>query len=247
MTAHLSGSGRHDGLRHLAFTLGATLAALALTACSTNLHPGNAAIVNGTAISQSQVDTVTSSVCSYITALAKTSPAQSAAPPQQYGIADLKASLTSSLVQFAITQDVADHTHLTVRTAQIDALASQYTLPDGLSTAEKATMQTYFDEASRAQILQSLIGANLKDRSVTTSDSLTSSQIADPNKKFMDTYYKAADVSLNPSYGTWNGTRIDAGTGSLSDPVYTPSPTATTSGAVPATGAATLPDAQKCG
>lgn len=198
-------------------TVGIGAAALSLTGCSTDLHPGTAAIVNGTSITQSQIDDVTSAVCAYVVEVGK-----QGGQPQDYGIADLKSSLTSTIVQFEITRQVAKDQGLSVSPAQIDAVAAQFGLPQGLSSEDEKEVQDYFDEAAEATLLQAVIGAHAKDKQVTDAEDLTQDQI-NAEKPFMDRYYESADVEVNPAYGTWNGKRIKPGTGSLSEPVRTSS------------------------
>ncbi len=207
-------------------TLGIGAAALALTGCSTDLHPGNAAVVDGTSISQGQIDDLTGAVCSYVVGVN-----QQGGQPQDLGIADLKSSLTSTVVQFEITRHVADQLGLTVSQAQVDAQTARFGLPTGLDASDQKLVEGYFDEAAEATILQAVIGAHLKDERVTSGTDVTQEQI-DANKPFMDTYFEKANVDINPSYGTWNGKSIDPGTGSLSVQVDTPT--------------ASLPATQKC-
>ncbi len=206
--------------------VGIGVATLALTGCSTDLHPGNAAVVDGTRITQSHIDDVTAAVCSYVVEAGK-----QGGQPQEYGIADLKSSLTSTIVQFEITRQVADEMGLSVSQAQVDSQTARYGVPTGLSAADEKTVKDYFDEAAEATILQAVIGAHLKDDQVTSGNDVTQEQIDAP-KPFMNNYFQAANVDVNPSYGTWNGKSIDPGTGSLSAPADSKSEP--------------LPAAQKC-
>ena len=206
--------------------VGVGAAALVLAGCSTDLHPGNAAVVDGTRITQSHIDDVTNAVCSYVVEAGK-----QGGQPQEIGIADLKSSLTSTLVQFEITRQLAEERGLSVSQAQIDAQAARFGLPTGLSAADEKLVQNYFDEAAEATLLQALIGANDKDPSVTDASDLTQAEI-DAQKPFMNAYFEAANVDVNPAYGSWNGKSVEAGSGSLSAEVATPS--------------TALPDDQKC-
>ena len=53
-------------------TVGLGAAVLALAGCSTDFHPGSAAVVNDTAITQGQVDDITDAACAYTAALRET-------------------------------------------------------------------------------------------------------------------------------------------------------------------------------
>jgi hypothetical protein len=211
-------------------TVGFGAAVLALSGCSVDFHPGSAADVNGTAISQGQVNDITDAACSYTAELRKT---DSRYP--LVGLADLRSGIVTGMVQEEITQQVADKQGLTVSDAQVNSIAVQNvnSIPDAVPDDDREALTTFFDDQARSNILQALIGKHAKDSSVTDAGDLTTDEIGAASKPWMKAYFEDADVSVDPSFGHWNGTTLDPGTGSLSQPASTEK--------------AELTDAEQCG
>lgn len=221
--------------------------ALAVTAattlgCGLDLHPGAAATVDGDEISQDSVDQLVSAACNFIEV-----GNEGSATPRQVGASTLRSSLTSTLVGFALTDKAvdADHLDLTVYSADVES-ADTTKLPDGLSDTDATLLDDFFYDLAQEQVQQATIGAHLKDDSVTTSADVSSNDVALASD-YMTTLFSAADVDVNPGYGTWDGSVVNAGSGSLSDPVsseakYTAENASSGSGDVSG-----LPPTQVCG
>ncbi len=218
------------------------ITALAATGCGLDLHPGVAATVDGEQISQDRVDQLVSAACNFIDV-----GNESSATPRQVGMTTLRSSLTSTLVGFAITDKAvdADHLDLTVYSADVES-ADTTEVPDGLSDDDTALLDDFFYDLAQEQVQRATIGAHLKDDSVTTSKDVRSDDVAHASG-YMTTLFSAADVDVNPGYGTWDGNVVNAGSGSLSDPVsgeakYTAENASSGSGDVSG-----LPPTQVCG
>jgi hypothetical protein len=193
-------------------TVGFGAAVLALSGCSAGFHPGNAAAVDGTTISESSVDDVMDAACAYTEDFAKQN-----AQVQKLDRVEYRGVFLTGMIQAAITDEIATSQGLTVSDAQVEstAVTSVNSIPDSLSDSETDALTQYFEDQARSSIQQALIGKHADDPSITNGSQLTSDEIS-ADKPHMTTYFKEADVDVNPSYGTWNGTSIDSGTGSLS-------------------------------
>jgi hypothetical protein len=199
--------------------LGFGAAALVLSGCSTDLHPGMAAIVDGTTITQGSIDDLVDAACVYTKEYRKQDDRV-----QPVKLADIRASFVTGEVQSAITQNVADDLGLTVGQAQVEetAVQSVNSIPDSVPDDDRDVLTDYFDKQAETSILQAVIGKHQQDDSVTDGSQVTSDEIQ-ATKPFMKPYFEKADVDVNPSYGQWNGSTLDKGTGSLSLQVSTPS------------------------
>jgi hypothetical protein len=91
-------------------------------------------------------------------------------------------------------------------------------MPTGLSDSDKKVLTGFFYKQAKAQVQQAVIGAHLKDPSVTTSAGVGMSSASDASS-YVVGKLKAADVDVNPQYGEWNGRTVATASGSLSDPV----------------------------
>jgi len=192
---------------------GAALAVIAVAGCGTDLHPGAAAVVDGTTISQGEVGDLTSAFCTSIeqqrTSSGRSQPTTS--------IAELKRNLTGSLIQFQLTQDAADELGLSVSDAAVaDFLKQQQvSVSESLPDDDQQLIEDFFDQAARNQLLLALIGAHQKDPSVTTIDQVTSDE-TQAGTTYMQKYAADHDVTVNPSYGTWGDQGLGLSSGSLS-------------------------------
>lgn len=216
------------------------VAVVALTGCDAQLHPGDAAVVNGTSISQDDVDDVVTAVCNYIEIANK-----SAEQPSNPAFSDLRSSFLGLLIQFDIVSAVTSELGLTIYPADIEK-AAQFPLPDELSQEDQDIINDYLYQQAESQVGQATIAAHETDSGVTNSTGVT----IDPNSPPPDAVQQAladADVSVNPGFGSWDGTTVTTSSGSLSDLVSTPKPTSNEGGASAPTDTGDLPPSQVCG
>lgn len=216
----------------------AGMATLLLTGCGTGIRPGAAAVVNGHVISQDEVDELVLAACDYSKAVRLE---QGGAEPTQ-SMATLRSSLAEALIQFEITNAAAAQLGLSVSDAKVAELTSANPMPPGLSRSSRDLLEEFFYKASRAQLQQAVVGAHLRDPEVTTADAVTPADL-EAATKYLDSFASKQDVSVNPSYGEWDGSALVDVSGSLSDPVST-TPTPADSAADPVEG---LPPSQVCG
>lgn len=192
------------------------VAVLGVTGCT--FHPGTAAVVNGTTISQSKVDDLVGAACSFTALNRLKNPAPSG---PSSSIAFFKHLFTQDLISFAITDKAARLLHITVSQGAIARIAGQPEFPAGLSSSDKASLEEFFSGTTRARVQQAVIGAHLKDPSVTTADSVTPDDVdtlAQSANPYMARFTRQQSVQVNPSYGSWNGSMVGATDGSLSAP-----------------------------
>lgn len=216
----------------------AVVVGLALSGCGTKFHPGQAAIVDGDAISASHVDDLVLAACDYSE---RVRVEQGGAEPTQ-SIASLRFGLMQALIQFDITDAAARQLGLSVSDAKIAEAASTTTMPPGLSSSSESLLKQFFSDSAKAQLQLAVIGAHLRDPKVTSADSVNSSdmQAATP---YLKKFAAKQEVTVDPSFGRWNGTTLVSASGSLSDPVSTTPP----SPGGPSPAVADLPPSQVCG
>ena len=186
--------------------------ALVLSGCSTDLHPGSAAVVEGTNITQGSLDDLVNAACTYTKEFREQD-----ARVQELNLAEIRATFLTGEVQAEITRKLAAEQGLTVAPAQVEqaAVRSVSSIPDTVPEDDRQVLTDYFDEQAETSILQAVIGKHRQDKSVTDGSQVTADEIA-ASKPFMQTYFENADVDVNPEYGSWNGSTLDKGTGSLS-------------------------------
>jgi hypothetical protein len=193
----------------------AVVAALGLTSCGSNLHPGVAARVNGTSISEGQVDDVTQALCAYL----KLANDQGAQQQQQYPRSSIRsATALGNLIYMQLMNSLAESRHLTALPSDIQAAASQTPIPSGLSKSDADALRTFFYGFAKAQVQQSTLAANLRNPDKTTSEGLTPGAVSGSEPVLKD-WSEKADVDVNPAYGVWDGSQVQPGSGSLSEPV----------------------------
>lgn len=203
--------------RVLAALATAAVGVLVLSSCDSQVHPGAAAVVDGTRIEQSDVDDTANALCNLL--LANPGSEQSSSPT----FADLRSSLTDFEIQVMTADSVAEAQGLTIYPADVDAIASQLSLPDGLSADDVDTLQSYVDDISRLWVTSATINAHADDASVTSSTDQTVDPNAPPPVPVAVTQQlEEQDVSVNPMYGVWDGSAVTSGSGSLSAPVSAP-------------------------
>jgi hypothetical protein len=193
----------------------ALAAAFGLSSCGAELHPGVAAEVDGTSISEGHVDDLTHALCSYL----KAANARGSAQQNQFPISSIRSQTAlGDLIYMQLMESLAESRDLTVRPSDVQAAADQTPIPDGLSAADAATLKDFFYDFWRAQVQQSTLAANLRDPNQTTSEGVTPGAVSGSEPVLQD-WSEKADVNVNPAYGVWNGSQVKPGSGSLSDPV----------------------------
>ena len=227
--------------RHL---LGAALVTvLALTGCGTNLSPGVAVSVNGTRVSDDEVDDLVTTVCAFFEIQRE----ESGQAGPSLAIGDLRTFVLQTLISNQLTDEAARDLELTVTEAAIVAeSASIGELPAALTEGEQARLTDYVRNSSQQRLQQTAIGAHLEDDSITSVDAVDDQDMA-LAQDYLDDYYGKQDVDLAPSFGTWDGQALVEGTGSLSDPVSTTAVPEPTSEQEAADQVKALPPSQACG
>jgi hypothetical protein len=236
-----SGSARRRALPAAVLGL---VAALALSGCGADLQPGAAATVKhdgvegagavDLTIDEGTVDDLTSAFCSYITEANKT-----AQQPQQIAQSTIRYQLLNALIAFDLMGSLSDSRGFTMRPSDIAAAAAQGSppLPDGLSDSDKDLLTQFLNDTAVATLEQSVLAANLSDSGQTTSEGVTPGATSGSDG-VKNQWFEQADVKVNPSFGTWDGKQVVAGSGSLSNLV---------SGGGASADPSTLPSTQVCG
>lgn len=231
------------GLRRMALAALAGATAVLLSACTADIHPGSAAVVDGTSISEGSIDTLVQAGCAYETEMGKID-------RQTYpvlSISTLRANFVNVLIRNQLARDAAAKIGgLHVSQDQVAKFAAGNTIPPDLEDPEKSQITEFFKNSAETDLLVALIGAHLKDDTVTDASNVQQADL-DAGQKYLATYSKDADVSVSPSIGTWNGTSIEAGSGSLSVLAVTPTTPQVVPGQPAPNPAETLPPSQQCG
>lgn len=234
---------RLRGVRRMAMVVLVGATGLVLSACTADIHPGSAAVVDGTSISESRINTLVTAGCAYETEMGKID-------PQTYpvlSISSLRANFVNVLIRNQLARDAAAKIGgLRVSQDQVMKFAAGNTIPPDLAEPEKSQIKDFFMESAETDLLVALIGAHLKDDTVTDASNVQQADL-DAGQKYLTTYAKTADVSVNPSLGTWNGTTLEPGSGSLSVLAVTPTTPEAIPGQPAANPATTLPPSQQCG
>lgn len=187
----------------------AVVGAVVVSGCT--FHPGQAAVVNGTNISQGTVDDLVHAGCSFFKAQRMQSGGAAPATSTSY----LRHLFTLNLISFKIIDKAASKLHLTVSPAVIARITSSQTLPDALQGTDRERLQGFFKMSTRADLQKAVIGAHLKDPSVTNADHVQPGQIND-SVKYLRTFTLQQYVTVNPAYGTWSHGQLLDTDGSLS-------------------------------
>jgi hypothetical protein len=210
-----------------------------LAGCGLRFHPGEAAVVDGTAITAGHVDDLVLAACDYSKQVRLS---QGGAVPAQ-STASLRSNLIKALIEFVITDRAASKLGLTVSDARIAQLAGSTTMPAGVSSSTKTLLSEFFHNSAKAQLQQAAIGAHLRDPSITTADTVTQSDLSAATE-YLNEFAAKQHGSVDPSFGKWDGTKLVDTSGSLSDPVSaTPTPVTGNS----ASAVKDLPPSQVCG
>lgn len=195
--------------RRYGIGVAACVGAILVSGCQ--FHPGQAAVVNGSDISQSSVDDLVQAGCGFFEAQRASTGGGEPATPTSF----LRNLFTESLISFKIVDKAASEMGLTVSPATIAKASEGQVIPKGLRGRDRELLQNFFTLSTRSDLQQAVIGAHLKDPSVTNADDVTQSQIADA-QKYLKAYRLKQAVSVNPAYGTWSHGQVVDSDGSLS-------------------------------
>jgi hypothetical protein len=229
--------------RRYGIAVAASVGALAMSGCT--FHPGQAAVVNGSDISQSTVDDLVQAGCGFF----KAQRVQTGSGQPATSTAFLRTLFTENLISFKIIDKAASRLHLTVSPAAIAKASAGQSLPTGLQGEDRTRLKSFFEMSTRADLQQAVIGAHLKDPSVTNADHVVASQIAD-SRAYLKAFTLKQQVSVNPAYGTWSHGRVIDSDGSLSAAESTPARTwlkLRSANSAGTGGVAGLPPSQVCG
>lgn len=239
----LASMDRRRGGRFSRTATSAVLAMLGLSAlsgCSTHLSPGVAATVNDQAIQQDRIDSVVHAACAYTAATAGADRA-----PTPVSLANLRATITAALVQFAVIDRAASAMKLSVDQATIVENSSQNAIPPGLSKPDTGALKGFFYDIGKSTAQTQLIGAHLADPSVTTIKQVKTDNTQQASA-YLAKYVTKQDVRVNPAYGRWDGSTVVGGSGSLSDPVSALAKASETAASNSQANTADLPKSQVC-
>jgi hypothetical protein len=193
----------------------AAVGALALSGC--DVHPGTAAVVNDQSISEGHVDDLVLAACDF----SKVQRLQTGGTEPSTSMAYLRNVLLQNLISFKITHEAATNRHLTVSEAKIAEASQGQSIPAGVSADDRDLLNQFFVDSARWELEQAVIGANLKDPSVTNADNVTSSNVqgfVQRAQAFLTRFTENQHVVVNPAYGSWNGQTLEDSNGSLSAP-----------------------------
>jgi hypothetical protein len=222
----------------------AVVGVLAVTGC--DAHPGSAAVINGSSISQSKVDNLVLAACDFT----KVGRVQSGGTTPGQSMANLRHVILQDLITFEIAGEAAAHLHLTVSQAKIGEATANQSIPQSLSSSEREQLQQFFRASSVAQLQQAVIGAHLNDPTVTNADSVTNNNVAklvSQAQKYLQTFTAKQDIVVNPQYGAWNGHTLVDASGSLSKPASQAALRWITLRRSASSSVAELPPSQVCG
>jgi len=188
------------------------VAGSAVLASGCTFHPGQAAVVNGSEISQGTVDDLVQAGCHYFEAQRKVD--GSGVGPTK-SVAYLRHLFTSNLISFELVDTAASDLHLTVSDAVVAKRSQAPALPTGMSQQDKDLLNQFFADSTRASLQQAVIGAHQADPSVTNADNVTPNTIA-AGRAYVRNLAPSQAVTVNPAYGTWSHGRLLCTDGSLS-------------------------------
>lgn len=220
----------------------AVVAAMGLTGCGADLQPGAAATVQhdgvdntgavDVTIGEGTVDDLTSAFCDYILEANKSAGQQ----PQQVAVAGLRSNILNALIAFELMRSLAETRGLTMRESDVAAATDQLSppLPAALSDHDKDLLSKFLDDSARATLEQSTLAANIRDPGSTTSAGVTPGAVSG-SEPVVQAWSEKAKVEVNPSYGSWDGSQVQPGSGSLSDLVSSASDATVDPGSLPRT------------
>lgn len=183
------------------------VAATATSGCM--FHPGSAAVVNESAISQGTIDDLVVAGCGFFKAQRM---ADGGATPDT-STAWLRNVFTGSLITIRIVDKAADQLHLSVSPAAV-AKATQ-TLPSSMSSHDQEVLGAFLEDSARSELQRAVIGAHLKDPTVTNAEGVTPDDIP-AAERYLKAFTARQHVEVSPAYGTWSGGTLVDSDGSLS-------------------------------
>lgn len=204
--------------RRLRFAAVAVVGALGLSACT--FHPGQAAVVNGSSISQSSVDDLVLAACAY----SKVLRVQQHGPAPTTSVAYLRNVFTDQFVSFKIADKAAAALGITITPSAIHTITASEPVPTTLGSTDRSHLIAYFTDSARAELQAAMIGAHLKHKTYSSYQISKLGQTAaqvyiSAGQAYLATYTAAQDVSVNPAYGTWQQNKVVDTDGSLSSAV----------------------------
>jgi hypothetical protein len=167
-------------------------------------------VVNGSDINASTVDDLVQAGCGFFEA---TNAESGGGEPTS--TAFLRNLFTQNLISFKIIDQAFSDLNLTVSDAAIADKSANQSIPAGLQGEDRRRLRDFFTMSTRADLQQAVIGAHLKDPSVTNADNVVETDIGNA-RRYLKAFTLKQHVSVNPAYGTWkNGEVLDTD-GSLS-------------------------------
>jgi hypothetical protein len=188
----------------------AVLLAVVVSGCGTSLNPGAAAQVNDQRITQSEVDDMVMAACEF----SKVARLEAGGKDPQSSMAALRETVIGAKVQFALTEQAAEELGITVSDAAVTA--AMQTVPPQLTGDAADLVRDFFHDAAKAQVQQAVIGAHSVDSSVTDDSAPMSDENLAAGEQFLQEYAAEQDIEVNPEFGTWDGSKVSRGSGSLS-------------------------------
>lgn len=244
MTPSLTGG--HRGRRLVLRSGLAAIAVLAVASCGTDLNPGAAATVGDTTITQSTVDDTVTAACEYSEKSREQS--GSGTEPTQ-SVANLRASVTRQLVQLEVTDVATERLGLTVNESTVSGIAAPNidSIPESIDEDTRELLSDFFTEQARSILGQAVVGAHLRDESITVGDDSLGQEDVDAAQKYLRTLAGEIGVDVSPAYGQLVNGEVRVGSGSLSDPVSDTAIGAFEGLSGPNADLSALPDSQVCG
>ena len=219
----------------------AVVGAMALSGCT--VHPGSAVVIDDQSISQSHIDDLVLAACAFtkVNRIGNT-PSTS--------MAYLRNVLLDNEINFAISHRLVTALHLTVSPAKVAIASAGQKIPSALSSKDRDLLRQFFVDSARSQLEEAVIGAHLKDHTVTNADSVTGANVSELVKAaqpLITAYTKRQDVVVNPAYGSWDGATLVDSEGSLSAPASAPAKKWILLRKTNSNSVAGLPPSQVCG
>ena len=211
-------------------------AALALTGCG--LHPGAAAVVGDTTISNGEVDDAAAALCSANITGAK---AQGQPKPDLASRGARQAAI-QLLVDTELSHQFGEEKGVDPEKSQVSAaLAQNRQTLDLLPEARKPAFESLLRSYAEGQLMLIAVGK----QSLGNPDADDNAALAEGTKQ-RNKWAKSVDVEVDPRYGTYDKGTLTPASGSLSVPVSQRA-TAGASSDPAANWVAALPMSQKCG
>ena len=112
-----------------------------------------------------------------------------------------------------------DELGLSVNESTVSGIASASQFPEGLAPDQEELLKGFFEDQSRTLLGQAVVGAHLRDESITVGDDSLGQEDVDASRKYLADYAEKLGVDVNPAYGRWEDGDVVIASGSLSEPV----------------------------